>query len=119
MSIKRTRIREITHYTNRQRAKRFANTLAPTAAFVSISGRVITPQELGLNNTLVTLTDTNGESRTVMTGKSGSFRFTDVAAGETYILTVTSKRYTYSPQVITANEDITELRFHLINNIDR
>jgi hypothetical protein len=65
----------------------------------------------GLNNALVTLTDTNGESRTVMTGKFGSFRFTDVLAGETYILTVTSKRYNYAPLVITANEDITELRF--------
>lgn len=39
--------------------------LAPTAAQVSVSGRVITPPELGLTNATVTLTDSNGESQTV------------------------------------------------------
>jgi predicted outer membrane repeat protein len=85
--------------------------LAPTASTVSISGRVITPQEFGLTNSLVTLTDMRGESRTILTGKFGSFRFIDVAAGETYILTVTSKRYIYAPQVINVTEDLTELIF--------
>jgi hypothetical protein len=84
---------------------------APTAAMVSISGRVIAPQELGLTNALVTLTDSQGESRTALTGKGGRFRFTNVTAGETYIISVSSKRYTYSPQVITVNEDLTELNF--------
>jgi hypothetical protein len=83
----------------------------PTAAAVSISGRVITPQELGLTNAFVTLTDMQGNSRTIMTGKFGSYRFTNVIAGETYILTVSSKRYTYAPQVITVNEDLTEVNF--------
>ena len=85
--------------------------VAPTAASVSIAGRVITPQELGLTGAFVTLTDSNGESRTVRTGKFGNFHFTDVMAGETYILTVSSKRYTYAPQVITVIEDLTELVF--------
>ena len=83
----------------------------PTAASVSISGRVITSQELGSTKALVTLTDSGGNSRTVLTGKGGSFRFTNVTAGETYILSVTSKRHTYMPQVITVNEDLTELSF--------
>ena len=83
----------------------------PTAASVSISGRVITPQEFGLTNALVTLTDSQGNSRTILTGKFGRFRFTDVASGETYIISVSSKRYTFAPQVITVNEDITDLIF--------
>ena len=83
----------------------------PTAASVSISGRVILPQDLGLTNARVTLTDSQGIARTVLTGKFGRFRFTDVAAGETYILSVTSRRYTYAPQVITVTEDVTELNF--------
>lgn len=85
--------------------------LAPTAASVSISGRVIMPQNLGLSSALVTLTDMQGNARTMRTGKFGSFRFTDVAVGETYILSVRSKRYTYAPRVITVNEDLTELNF--------
>ena len=85
--------------------------LAPTAASVSISGRVNTPQELGLTKALVTLTDMHGDSRIVLTGKFGSFRFMNVTAGETYILTVTSKRYTYAPQVITVTEDMKEVNF--------
>jgi len=85
--------------------------LAPTAAAVSISGRVITPQTLGLTNALVTLTDMQGNSKTVMTGKSGRYRFINVVAGETYILSVSSKRYIYAPQMITLNEDLTEVNF--------
>jgi hypothetical protein len=74
-------------------------------------GRVITPQDLGLTNALVTLTDMQGNSRAVLTGRFGSFQFTNVTAGETYILSITSKRYTYSPQVITVTEDLTGLSF--------
>jgi hypothetical protein len=85
--------------------------LAPTAASVSISGRVMVPQNLGLTTAFVTLTDMQGNSRTFRTGRLGSFRFTNVTAGETYILTVSSKRYTYAPQVITVNEDLTEVNF--------
>jgi hypothetical protein len=85
--------------------------LAPTAASVSVSGRVIAPQQFGLTNALVTLTDMQGNARTVLTGKFGSFHFSQVVAGETYILTVSSKRYTYAPQVITVNEDLTGVNF--------
>ena len=84
---------------------------APTAAAVSISGRVITPQTLGLTNALVTLTDSAGNSRTVKTGKSGGYRFENVEAGATYVLTVSSKRYTFAAQIITANENLTEVNF--------
>ena len=83
----------------------------PTAASVSISGRVVTPSEFGLTNARVTLTDIQGGSRTVLTGKFGNFRFANVAAGGTYILSVTSGRYTFAPQIITANEDLTDLIF--------
>ena len=84
---------------------------APTAAAVSISGRVITPQDFGLTNALVTLTDFQGNSRKVRTGKFGSYYFGNVEAGATYILTVTSKRYTYDAQIVTANADLREVNF--------
>jgi hypothetical protein len=50
-----------------------------------------------------------GESRTVLTGRTGRFRFADVTAGQTYIISVRSNRYTFAPQAITATEDVTDL----------
>ena len=84
---------------------------APTAASVTVSGRVITPWDLRLANALVTLTNSRGDARTIRTGRRGNFHFTDVAAGETYILSVTSRRYTFAPQVIYVTEDLTDIVF--------
>ncbi len=83
---------------------------APTAAAVTISGHVQLPA-FGTNYALVTLTDSQGNSRTTLTGKEGRFGFTEVAAGETYVLRVSAKHQSYAPQVITPTEDLTDLSF--------
>lgn len=57
-----------------------------TAATVSISGRVATPKGKGLRGAQVTLIDANGEVRSAKIGINGYYRFSGVAAGETYIL---------------------------------
>lgn len=85
--------------------------LAPTAAGVLIGGRVFTPAGRGLRNARVTLTDGSGGTRTVLTGVSGYYRFADVSAGETYIINVVSKRYTFAPQVVNVTEDVADLNF--------
>lgn len=87
------------------------NCAGPTAAAVSISGRVVFPNDWGLTGALVTLTDSHGDTRTVLTGKSGSFYFNDVAAGETYVLSASSKRFAYAPQVISPTENIAGIIF--------
>lgn len=86
-------------------------TFAPTAASVSVSGRVILPSDLGLRNAIVTLTDSLGNSKTTLTGKFGTFRFTNVAVGETYVVSVSVKRYTFASQIISISEDVTGLIF--------
>ena len=88
-----------------------ADVFAPTAAAVTISGRVLTPNGGGLRNALVTLTDLSGSSRTVLTGTFGYYRFSEVAAGETVIIAIVSKRYHFQPQVVTVTEDIEDLNF--------
>jgi hypothetical protein len=85
--------------------------LAPTAASVSVSGRVLTGSGRGLMNATVTMTDTNGNKRTARTGAFGYFRFNEVEAGQTYIFNVSSKRYSLAPQVISVMEDVSELNF--------
>ncbi len=89
----------------------FAIGLAPTAAAVSISGRVLTPEGRGVTNARVMLTDQNGTTRTAMTTSFGYFHFTDVPAGETVVISVISKRYTFAPQVFSVTEDLTGINF--------
>ena len=83
----------------------------PTAASVSVAGRVIVGNR-GLLNATVTLTDQNGNTRTARTTSFGYYRFDEVAAGQTYIVSVRSKRFQFAPQVISVTEDLSELNFY-------
>lgn len=91
----------------------WAGSLAPTAAGVSISGRVTDGNGNGLRNAVVTLTDANGEPRSVRTSAFGYYRFDDVEVGETYIVNVRAKQFTFAnpTQVITVNDNIDDLDF--------
>jgi hypothetical protein len=85
--------------------------LPPTAASVSISGRVLTSSGRGLAKALVQLTDSEGNTRTARTNPFGFYRFEDVQAGQTVILTVVSKQFQFAPQVLNLNEELTHLNF--------
>jgi hypothetical protein len=87
--------------------------LAPTAATVSISGRVMTASGRGIRNVRLTLTDSSGQIRTATTTSFGYYRFDAVQAGETYILSAVGKRYTFSQplQVLNINEDTEAVNF--------
>lgn len=82
---------------------------SPTAAGVSIAGRVLTTDGRGLRNAIVTLTDPQGVARHSVTSSFGYYRFDDVTAGSTYTVTVASKRYQFAPQLVTITDDIVEL----------
>jgi hypothetical protein len=83
----------------------------PTAAAVSISGRVLTPQGRGVSRAQVYLTNQNGEILSRRTSTFGHYRFDDIAAGQTVVISVVSKRYSFAPQVLNASEGITDLDF--------
>lgn len=84
---------------------------APTAASVSVAGRVLTPDGRGLTNALVTLTDQNGNTRTVISSGFGYYRFENVQVGQLYIFTVQSKRYTLEPQTNFIISEMNDLNF--------
>ncbi len=84
---------------------------APTAATATIGGRVTAGGRRGVSGAVVRLTDQNGVIRTAPTDLRGYFRFEDVAVGETYVLSVFSKQYQFTPQIISVNENITDLNF--------
>lgn len=85
--------------------------LAPTAANVSISGKVTNSTGESLANAEVILTDSSGNSSKTRTSSFGFYRFEDVEAGQVYVLEVHKKRYRFIPQIITINEEISELNF--------
>ena len=84
--------------------------LAPTAANVSVSGRVFA-EGGGLRNAIVTITDTSGAVRSIRTNSFGYYSFAEVAAGRDYVVSVTSKGYTFQPRVVTVNDNIADLDF--------
>jgi len=84
---------------------------APTAAMVSISGRVHTVDGAGLRNAVVTLVDASGVTRNARTSSFGYYRFDDIEAGQTVILNVRSKLYQFAPQVVSVTDNIAGLDF--------
>jgi len=82
-----------------------------TAAGVTVGGRALTAEGRGLRGARVIITDTNGVSRATSTGAFGRFQFEDVEPGQTYIVTVGSRRFTFSPQVVQVNDNIADLNF--------
>lgn len=87
--------------------------LVSTAAAVTISGRVTTQTGRGISNARVTITEQSGNNRTATTNPFGYFRFTEVQAGETYIISVISKRYSFAPRVLNVIEDIEDLNYYV------
>lgn len=67
-----------------------------TAAEVIISGRVSTAAGRGIRNVRVTITFPNGETRSTLSSLFGYYRFNDIPAGETYLISVSGKRYSFS-----------------------
>ena len=85
--------------------------MAVTAAAVTISGRVLTSNGRGLRNAQVTMLQSDGSTSVAVTGIAGQFRFTNVPAGQSVILSVRSKLYQYAPQLFTPNDDLSGLNF--------
>ena len=82
----------------------------PTSAGSSLSGRVLETGGRGLSNATVVLTDSMGVERTVQTGSFGRFSFSDLPSGETYILSVRSRRFVFAPQVVSLQSDLSDVR---------
>jgi len=57
------------------------------------------------------LTDQNGNTRVSRTNSFGYYRFEDVQAGQTVIVTVVSKRFRFAPQILNLTEEATQVNF--------
>ena len=87
--------------------------LAPTAARVSISGRVATADGYGIRNAFITLTAPDGTARTAISNGFGYYHFAEVEVGQTYILNIRSKQFVFNPntRIVSVNEDLTDVNW--------
>lgn len=87
--------------------------LAPTAASVSVGGRILTSDGQGIRNVQVILTEKDGTVRTVVTGSFGYYRFDKISVGQIVIVSVFSKRFRFSTpiQVVNVSDMVESLNF--------
>ncbi|MBK8149267.1 MAG: carboxypeptidase regulatory-like domain-containing protein [Acidobacteria bacterium] len=79
--------------------------LSPTAASVSVRGRVSDSNGAPIPRISVTLTDANGQSRRAISNAFGNYEFSGVPVGGGYVLTVVGKGYEFNPQVLNVDQD--------------
>lgn len=84
---------------------------APTAAGISITGRVLAPSGAGLSGATLYLTQQNGQTLVARSSGFGYYQFDDVEVGQTVIISVVSKRYVYTPRTLSLRDSIAEFDF--------
>ena len=82
----------------------------PTAAMVSVTGRVVTQDGRGIVGVRLTLVDPLGNTYQSLSSSFGAFQFDAIGSGQAYVLTVTSKRFQFTPQVLVVNDQIADLK---------
>ncbi|MEQ1604281.1 MAG: carboxypeptidase regulatory-like domain-containing protein [Pyrinomonadaceae bacterium] len=81
------------------------------ASEVSISGRVTTPGGQGLRNAVVSMTDSQGVRRMATTSSFGLYSFSDIPPGQSYTISVSSRRYRFAPRTLVIDNDLTGIDF--------
>ncbi len=87
--------------------------VSPFAADVTVSGRILTANDNGIRNAIVSITGQDGSSRTAITGAFGYYSFEHLVAGSTYIVSVRSKRFTFAnaTRVISPVDSVGDIDF--------
>lgn len=91
-----------------------AERLAVVAANASISGRVAAADGAGIRNAVITVSGGNlTQPIYIRTSAFGYYTIEDLEVGETYVLTINSKRFTFTNpnRIITLNENVGDADF--------
>jgi hypothetical protein len=83
----------------------------PTAAAVSVGGRVLTSSGGGLRGATVMMTDANGRTRTAVSNAFGYYSFDHVPSGQMYTFVIGARHYTFGPRVVNLNDQLANLDF--------
>ena len=94
------------------------STLSPLAAATrnwpitelrSVTGRLLTSGGRATLNTAMSVTSANGTKTQTFANPFGYFRFRNLTNGGTYLFNVASKRFKYSPFLLSINEDLPDI----------
>lgn len=80
-------------------------------ASVSLRGQVFGANGLGLRNATVSITDGAGNIRRVPTSSLGFYLFDNIETGQTYSISVASRRYRFEPKLINVSNELTNVDF--------
>ena len=83
-------------------ACRFFARRAPNQA--EISGRLLTTFGAGVPNARVTLTDSKGETRSILSNGFGVYRFGGLQVGQTYTIRVESRTFAFTPLTVSVTD---------------
>ena len=83
--------------------------LAPTAASVSVSGRVTDFSGRPIPGVTVAIEGAAGPLRSTRTNTFGNFIFDDIQAGRTYLVSAAHRRYSFVPTAIVVGDTVTDL----------
>ena len=89
----------------------FVQQASTNPTFASISGRVATPDGRGLRNAVVTIIDLGGLRQTATTSSFGIFTFNNIATGQIFTATVSSKRYRFTPRTLQFTGALSNIDF--------
>lgn len=78
-----------------------------TSASTSVSGMAQTADGRALGQVSVTILDQEGNSRTAITSPLGYYSFEGLVVGKSYVITASSKTFSFSPLVFTLNNQLT------------
>ena len=81
----------------------------PTAANVTISGRVVSSSGAGVRAARVTITDSRGHTFTAISNAFGYYTFASVPSGDSYVANATSRGMTFSPRVVGVTDAVAGL----------
>lgn len=85
--------------------------LPPTSAGVNVGGRVFGANGAGLRGAAVRITDPFGAAKMSRTNSFGMFIFENIPSGANYVITVSSNRYQFTPQMVQVQDNIDDLMF--------
>lgn len=88
--------------------------LASSAASVSLGGRIVNADGRGIRNATVIVSGGGlGQPRRALTGPFGYYTLENLRAGETYVVTVRTKRSSLqtSSRVVTLNDELADIDF--------
>ena len=91
--------------------------LSPTAANVTVGGRVSDSSGGGISRARITMTAPNGTTRTVTTNTFGFYHFDEVPAGGTYIFNIQHSRYRFEPatRIVSVIDEVQDVDFQAIS----